>query len=272
VSPLSIRTMTRRDLPFADALRREEGWNQTLADWERLLEHQPRGCFLAAWNERPAGVVTTTVHEGILGWIGMMLVSPEFRRRGIATALIEHSLEELTKQGVACIKLDATPAGQTVYERLGFQAEWAWQRRERPGTRPPEVLVGGDSWNDENYAWDAEVFGADRREWLARVARPARVICRGHGFGMLRPGSNAGYLGPIAARDPGTAEEIVLQLLNRVDGRIIWDLPDQNRAGVQLAESLGFQAVRDLVRMWTGSRLLAGQPDRQYGFADPGTG
>jgi GNAT superfamily N-acetyltransferase len=270
VTQLRIRLLTPEDLPFADSLRRAEGWNQTLADWERLLAHQPDGCFLATWNDRPAGVVTTTVHDGRLGWIGMMLVASEFRRKGIATALIERCLDYLIQLGVTCIKLDATPAGQPVYERLGFQFEWAWQRRERPSEIVPDVSVGGDEW--VHYDRDPEAFGANRQKWLARVARGARVICRERGYGMLRPGTNAGYLGPIASPDAATAEAIVRELLENVDGRVIWDLPNQNPSGTQLAESLEFRPIRDLVRMWTGHQLIAGYPEWQYGFADPGTG
>ncbi len=267
---LAIRHLVRDDLPFADALRAAEGWNQTRADWERLLEHQPDGCFLAIWNGRPAGVVTTTIHGGRLGWIGMMLVSAEFRRRGIASALLRRSLDFLSASGVACVKLDATPAGQPVYERLGFRAEWAWQRRERLGTSVPKVVVGGDAWIPP--AWDAAIFGADRRTWLARVASGAKVICRDDGYAMLRPGSRAAYLGPIAANDPKLAESMIRELLANVDSPVIWDLPERNRAGIALAESLGFRPVRDLVRMWTGNELIEGHPELQFGMADPGTG
>lgn len=270
MTQLGIRPLTPADLTFADSLRRAEGWNQTLADWKRLLAHQPDGCFLATWNDRPAGVVTTTVHDGRLGWIGMMLVASEFRRQGIATALIERCLDYLTQLEVPCIKLDATPAGQPVYERLGFHFEWAWQRRELLSEIVPEVIVGGDELR--HYEWDAEAFGADRQEWLVRVARGARVICREQGYGMLRPDTNAGYLGPIASPNNATADAIVRGLLENVEGRIIWDLPDQNEAGIALAASLGFRPVRDLVRMWTGTKLITGIPKQQYGFADPGTG
>lgn len=271
MSHVNIRLLTSDDLAFADALRAAEGWNQTISDWERLLAHQPDGCFLAEWDSQPAGVVTTTVHNGQLGWIGMMLVHTDFRRRGIATALIERCLDYFRQSNVPCVKLDATPAGTPVYEKLGFQTEWSWQRRAVESDVVPQVTpVGGDSF--PHYEWDADIFGADRHAWLSRVATGAKVICRENGYGMLRQGSRAGYVGPIAAQDTATAEEIIKELLPKLEGHYLWDLPMQNRHGIELAESLGFRPVRDLNRMWTGDRLIAGQPEFQYGYVDPGTG
>ncbi len=57
-----------------------------------------------------------------------MLVHEDFRRRGIATELMNAGLDYLGKHNVGCIKLDATPAGQPVYERLGFDAQWSFRR------------------------------------------------------------------------------------------------------------------------------------------------
>lgn len=271
MNSLSIRLLTSDDLAFADSLRAAEGWNQTRADWERLLAHQPDGCFFATWNDQSAGVVTTTVHDGKLGWIGMMLVHPEFRRRGIATALIERCLEYFQQSQVLCVKLDGTPAGTPVYEKLGFQTEWSWQRRALESDAVPRIEPsGGDSF--PRYDWDAEIFGSNRHAWLTRVASIARVVCRENGYGMLRQGSKAGYVGPIVARDEATAEEIIHELLADRKGHYLWDLPMQNRHGIELAESLGFRPVRDLNRMWTGEKLIVGHPELQYGYADPGTG
>src|SRR5437899_5195592 len=105
---LTLRLLTRADLPFADSVRALAGWNQTAADWERILATEPEGCFLAEWNGVPAGTATTTVYGPALAWIGMVLVHPEFRRRGIGRALLEHCIAHLCKRGVRCLQPDAT--------------------------------------------------------------------------------------------------------------------------------------------------------------------
>ena len=144
--PIRLRLLTPRDLAFAEVVRAAAGWNQTPADWRRFLELEPSGCFLAEWEGAPAGTATTLVHGPELAWIGMVLVHPDYRRRGIGRALLEHCLGHLQARGVQCIKLDATPLGQPVYERLGFRAEWTLARWERAG-------------QSSRVGWDAERAG-----------------------------------------------------------------------------------------------------------------
>ena len=106
-------------------IRSLAGWNQTDNDWKRIFHYQPDGCFVIECEGEAAGTATTTCYGNDLAWIGMVLVDPRFRRRGLATALMEHCLQFLEKEkGIACVRLDATPEGQTVYEKLGFRLEY----------------------------------------------------------------------------------------------------------------------------------------------------
>lgn len=267
---MTIRRMTAGDLAVVEELRRAENWNQTTRDLERFLEHEPEGCFIACWDGIAVGTVTTTTYGTELGWIGMMLVRAEYRRRGIASALIEKSLDYLRGKNVACIKLDATPAGEPVYARLGFHAEWEFERWERPGSHAPNINVPLQS-PFEAPTSDAAIFGANRSAWLKRLAKDSRVIKRGNAFGMLRAGSRAAYLGPVIADDPQTATAIIRDLLGSINGHIFWDVPTSNAHAVAIAKDLGFRPIRQLMRMWTG-QSNAGDVSHQYAIADPATG
>ena len=103
-------------------LKEAAGWNQTEADWRRLVKLEPDGCFAAIENDQLVGTTTTTTYEDDLAWIGMVLVDPQHRRRGIATRLIETALAYLDGK-VAVVKLDATAEGEPVYEKFGFKTE-----------------------------------------------------------------------------------------------------------------------------------------------------
>ena len=121
--PLHLRLMTANDLAFADSLRALAGWNQTRDDWRDLIALEPTGCFVAEWKGAPAGTATTTCYGKQVAWIGMALVHPECRRRGIGKALLNHCIAHLENRRIQCIKLDATPLGKTLYEQLGFRDE-----------------------------------------------------------------------------------------------------------------------------------------------------
>ena len=109
VDALQIQTMRRADIPFADSLRHIAGWNQLPADWERFLKMEPKGCFVATCQNNPVGTATTLTYDNKVAWIGMVLVHPNHRRKGIGRALLLKCIEHLRNLGIPSIKLDATP-------------------------------------------------------------------------------------------------------------------------------------------------------------------
>lgn len=273
MSQFLIRIITEDDITAADRLRQQAGWNQRPSDWLRLLRYQPNGCFVAESGGDIVGTVTTTSYERELGWIGMMLVDPEFQRQGIATALMTQALKFLNGAGIRCIKLDATPAGQHVYERLGFQPEWTFHRWTRAGRQEAKPrAVNGLPIAFEPGDLDQAAFGVSRKSYLDLLRPEARLVADNDGFGMLRSGQNADYLGPVTAESPEAASRIVSKLLPQTENKVYWDIPGPNVAAAELARSLGFEPVRDLTRMWTGQKLLRPEISLQYALADPGTG
>ena len=276
---VSLRFANTDDIPAALELCRISGWNQLSEDWTRLLDYEPDGCFVAEVDGRLVGTVTTTRYGTSLAWIGMMLVHPDYRRRGIATMLMNRSLEYLQDRGVGCIKLDATPEGQHVYEQLGFSAEWSMRRWSRLGTgqldskRPVKRSQPLDASSLGTY-WemDRRGFGVDRSQWIQRLLPDSVVRYRPQALGLLRRGFLASYLGPLIASDVGDAKLVVRELVASTSDPIFWDIPDPNLAAVDLAGELQFAPVRRLTRMWTGSEIIESDLRRLFALADPSTG
>ena len=281
--------MADTDVPFADRIRDLAGWNQRLQDWKRLLRHDPHGCFVAEWNGRPAGTATTTSYSKELAWIGMVLVDSDMRRRGIGKALLMQCIEHLRQSGVNCIKLDATPLGKQVYDPLGFVSEWSlsrWQTTELsvcperietasdPGSRPLDSRDIGCVAD-----LDAAAFGVARNRMLSilatqsatRVRRDAagRIV----GYGMLRPGARAYYLGPIVAEDESSGIALADTLLGSIPARpLYWDIPDMNQAAMRVARRYGLHRQRTLTRMYLGENTRPGTRSAQWAIAAPEIG
>ncbi len=127
------------------------GWNQTADDWRLFIEQgQVLGCRSADGRLVATGAAlpyanVDTPQRG-LGWISMVLVSSEWRHRGLATALLHDAIDWLRQRNLTPL-LDATPAGQAVYTQLGFQPGLAferWQatleRVERSASAPSSAL------------------------------------------------------------------------------------------------------------------------------------
>ncbi|PKN29184.1 MAG: hypothetical protein CVU64_09570 [Deltaproteobacteria bacterium HGW-Deltaproteobacteria-21] len=92
------------------------------------------------------------------------------------------------------------------------------------------------------------------------------------GFGMLRSGARANYLGPIVAR-PGIGEMLVRVLLSRNDDRLtFWDVLDLNEPASALARQLGFTPARPLTRMYLDTNTVPTHCEEYWATADPATG
>ena len=299
--PVLLRPFTEDDLPFAESLCDVAGWNQLEDDWRRLMAHDPGGCFVAGQDGgSSAGSATTTTYSEDLAWIGMLLVHPDWRRRGIGTKLLEHCIDYLRRnRGVRCIKLDATPEGREVYLRHGFVDEWGLSRWMRTGGRSPDPAQD-EIINDIDPAikldlqpdpicsskleeLDSAAFGVSRMRMLALLAqRSQSVLARAANtsqmvaYGMIRPGRRAAYLGPVVALpEIGSAvvRGIVDHLLgSRSERPVYWDIPDGHTAAVALAKQFGFELQRSFTRMVIGENSLAGNPLQQWAIGGPAIG
>lgn len=281
---IDLRTLRTEDLSAADKLRQAAGWNQTLTDWQRLLELDPEGCFAAVDGSEIVGTATTTSFGTELAWIGMVLVDPARRNQGVGRQLLSRCLDYLKGKGIRCIKLDATPAGQILYEKLGFQVEWPLARWMRPESSAPslpaseEVMpVRENDW-DEICELDRRFFGTDRSELLRLLERDSRAafVFREDGnltsFGFLREGINADYIGPFIVLKPEAGKAIMQALLCAAHRQIYWDISSPCGEANACAEQLGFAVQRPLLRMFLGDNPSRGHPDQLWAITDPATG
>ncbi|GAP12573.1 acetyltransferases [Longilinea arvoryzae] len=99
-----------------------------------LREHLPGGSFRAWLIEMDGQAVATgglvirqappTYNNlsGREGYLMALYTRPEFRRRGLATAILRAILDQLRAEGITRVTLRASPDGRPLYESLGFEA------------------------------------------------------------------------------------------------------------------------------------------------------
>src|SRR5689334_12487778 len=108
MSLFGIRLLSPSDIPAAMRLKDAAGWNQTAADWQRLLEVEPEGCFGLEEDGTLAATATAVTYDKDLAWVGMVLTLPEFRGRGFARRLMAAAMDFIACRGVPTAGLDAT--------------------------------------------------------------------------------------------------------------------------------------------------------------------
>ena len=293
VSGVEIRTLGEADLAAAMGLKESAGWNQTEADWLRLLRLEPAGCFAADAGGRLVGTATTTAYGRELAWVGMVLVDSEFRRRGIASLLMDAALSYLDGRGIETVKLDATPDGRHVYERLGFETESLVERWHCRGVGEARAgqPVGGGQGVASRRVFDgarlAEVVELDRAAFGADRSRLVRLLAaestgtfvrtgsdgRALAYALAREGAVADYVGPVVATDLETAAGLIDDALARLASRPIYiDVNTQFESATRALAERGFSKQRELIRMRRGAKSGAGTSPRVFAIAGPEVG
>jgi GNAT superfamily N-acetyltransferase len=251
-----IRFLRRDDLPDLLALSTSAGWNQTEADWFRLLDLSPNGCWGVELEGRIVSSATLAAYGGGVGWIGMVLTLPEYRGRGFASSLLRLTIDSAKAMGIDSLRLDATDLGRPVYEKLGFQGDYEVQRcRRDPGPVSPIspllTPASAAAWTD----LDPTAFGAERSALLQHLARTAGSAAVDGGFAFSRPGRTAWYFGPaVAVTSEASSALVDWFLAGHGDIACCWDLCPENTRAVRLARKHGFVPVRLLLRMTLGRR------------------
>jgi len=260
---IRIRTMTAADIELGMRLKSQAGWNQVPADWSRMLVMQPDGCFVAELDGVPVGTSVACTF-GSVAWIAMVLVDEGVRGRGIGKALLQHALGFTDDKGVASVRLDATPLGQPLYEKLGFVPQYSLTRfagrlPESKGESISGVRLGQAADAKPMLELDRRVTQTDRSKFLLRFLQeqPDRsyVAWQGDqlaGFALMRPGSHAWQVGPCVA-DAGVGDTVLRHSCGKLAGEAVFvDVPEPNDVAMQWAARSGLQNQRRLLRMCRG--------------------
>ena len=236
-------------------LSTQAGWNQTLADWKLMLE-LGRGFGIFEAEE----LVATTLYLPYppIAWIGMVLVDERFRRRGLATRLMERCLDGIAREGLYPM-LDATETGRQVYQKLGFEAFASITRFKGPSNPSPSIppMKLSSRHIEDVQALDMASFSGDRSEMVGAWAEghAASYFLESdtpvRNFGFVRPGRLAWHIGPVIAENIGAQQHIISSLLAGRNGQVIVDVPDNQTLLQTYLNDNGYLKKRMFFRMTT---------------------
>jgi len=235
-------------------LSTEARWNQNEADWRFFLS---KGIVFGVRDDASRLIATAALLPYSAGnaWISMVLVTESWRRRGIATKLVDACLDT-AKQMNLTSWLDATPAGATVYEPLGFvpKLELRRMRFENWGTLGAAPA---------SQACDLAAFKADDRRAMgfARDALLAefagrsgsRLVRIGGAKALVRSGRTARHIGPLFAGNAGQALALVDAIVRSEHGTLLVDAVLEHTEFLGGLIRAGWTTERPFLRMRFGS-------------------
>jgi GNAT superfamily N-acetyltransferase len=222
--------------------------------------------------------------SGKAGWLGNIIVLPEYRKQGIGSALTTTLMEHLSAQGCTSLILTATRMGEPVYTKLGFttRSDYAFlqdlTRITEPGgpeafkpglqgyksgphlarrlfERRPirQIRRAGAKDLEAMRALDEEITGEKRATFLERYKADGWVYQRG------KENAITGFLlrgleeSPIIAREPQAGLALLdFKTRTRQSSFVI---PSTNTTAIDFMIAVGYTVRHTMPRMVLGPEL-----------------
>jgi GNAT superfamily N-acetyltransferase len=220
---VAIVELDPRDAAGGLLLSTEAHWNQNEADWRFLLG---KGIVFGVRDRKDRLVATAALmpYTERDAWISMVLVTESWRRRGLATRLVDSCLDRATQLGLTAW-LDATPAGAAVYGPLGFTPTIELRRLRLANASGAGGTMLRAGKLDELVALDNRAMGFDRRILLQELAarENSKLISDSHATTLVRDGRTARHIGPLFANTPAHALGMVRNIEAIETGPVLID-------------------------------------------------
>jgi predicted N-acetyltransferase YhbS len=277
---VSYRRMNAEDLPSAHGLTQVLRWAHRLEDWQFL--HRLGAGFVAEDNGTVIGTGLCWKFGNAHSSLGSIIVAPEQQGNGVGRKLMNLVLEEL---GERSILLCATPAGQPLYEKLGFVPTGTIvQHQGTMRQTAPVALAAGERIRpvaagdlQALAALATRALGMPREEVMAQLLNVAEGVLiekndEAVGFSMVRRFGRGHVIGPVVARDTEHAKALIAHWAEAYAGSFVRvDVTGESGLSVWV-ESLGLALIEPGVSMARGQAPASDGTVKQYAVVNQAIG
>ncbi|KUZ17300.1 GCN5 family acetyltransferase [Burkholderia diffusa] len=253
-----VRTMSASEVAMSVEWAAAEGWNPGWHDAHCFREADPAGFFVGLWRGEPVACLAAVAYDEHFGFIGLYIVKPEFRGKGLGMRIWQHGMRYLGERNIG---LDGVVAQQANYGKSGFRLAYRNIRYEGRvgGIGCAHVAEAADVPFEQLLAYDRQCFPVARERFVSVwIAQPDAVALatidagRVAGYGVVRRCRAGCKIGPLFADDADVATGLFRALASCMPGEaIVLDVPETNLAAVALAERHGMSSVFETARMYT---------------------
>lgn len=281
---IGLSPFQEQHIPAGMRLKTLARWNQVESDWHLMLRLSSGGSFVAKLGGQVLGTTLTIAYPGFFSWVGMVLVDPAYRGKGIGTQLLKAALTYAQPKGP--VLLDATALGQNLYHTLGFQDMGEIARLELVAPHKLRIHEERNIRRVENEVlprlmeYDQSKVLFQRSAVLEDMIRrePAYAfVAYEHeqmtGYVVGRTGSRFHHIGPLLADGLEVAQALLVHALAAAPpSPVIIDVPLRNRGWHDWLLQQGGSVQRSFSRMCLGKPEKAWSSLNQYAIAGPALG
>lgn len=245
-----------------------EDWNLDLPKlvsfhWGHSYFHP----IVAEVNEKIVGFGNVIIH-GKVGWLGNIIVLPDYRRQGIGQEITSHLMDYCRSKNCASQLLIATDLGERIYRKLGFEisSTYIFYKKE-PITSVRQIKDVRKVRREDFFSMmqlDKGISGEDRGQFIKRFLSTGWIYAT-----EALASINGIYLpdfgnGLIIAKNAEAGLELMKLRLNH--NKTITVVPSTNTIAREFLKSEGCQEFRTAPRMVLGNEV-EWQPTMVYSRA-----
>jgi hypothetical protein len=253
--------MSRAEVDLAVEWAAKEGWNPGLGDADCFHRADPEGFLMAFRGGEPVASISVIRYGGSFAFLGFYIVRPEFRGRGYGLRLWQAGMARLEGRTVG---LDGVVAQKANYARSGFALAHrnirygGDVRVDAPSDR--RLVTIGRDLAPAVTAYDRSFFPAPRgrflRCWLQPERRRGMALLeegRIRGYGVIRKCRTGHKIGPLFVETERDGDILFRALAAPEAGPVFLDVPEPNRAAIELASRYGLAPAFETARMYRGA-------------------
>jgi GNAT superfamily N-acetyltransferase len=257
---ITITNLQLPDMVLPVELASREQWNPGRDDGEFLFRADSKGFFAAVKGNQVLGTIASVKYENNTGFIGLHIVLPEHRNKGVGENLLKTAVD---KSKDLDIGINCKPDQIKYYERFGFKPAFKIYCYEGIADgnfrMSPEITSPFTLPFDLLYDYCRNTFPYERKTFTSYWLNQPKslLLCKYEnekikGFGLFKPCINGYKLSPLISDDPGSAEEILTALQSHFPLGTPYYLyiPEPNIESNLLVEKFKMKKVSEIERMY----------------------
>lgn len=229
-------------------------------DWPDMFPHlnfyiNAPFCFplKLVLDTKIVAIGTTIIHEDV-AWLAHIIVHPDYRNKGLGKKMTQALIDSLNTSHCRTIWLIATPLGEPVYRKIGFEAESDYlvlkgEIISQNSSLATSIKPFDEKYRDQIFQLDRIAAGENRAMHLNDSLPEAFIFIKGSTVeGFYLPTLRDGL---IVAANPVAGIELMKLRLTQKNFAV---LPAENEPALAFLESIGFKEFKQLKRMWLGKK------------------
>lgn len=265
MSDFRFRPLGRSELDVVLDWAAAEGWNPGIHDADAFWAADANGFVGMERDGELIGSGAVVSYDGQAGFMGLFIMRPDCRGRGLGRQLWFHRRDLLRSRldAGAAISMDGVFAMQSFYAKGGFVFTHRNLRMRGvgvAGSRHGRIEDLASMPFAEVEEFDRRHFGAPRgeflRKWICPVGGRALGYVEGDGvagMGVVRRCREGWKIGPLFAGRPAIADALFTALAAQAEGQPVFlDIPENNPDAVALAARHHLTEVFGCARMVFG--------------------